>query len=46
MSKRMQMGSSGSFGGSGNSGLFSDSSDVFSVDLYRGNGGSSYTSSY
>tara|TARA_B100000212_G_scaffold24145_1_gene16054 strand:+ start:1279 stop:3402 length:2124 start_codon:yes stop_codon:yes gene_type:complete len=40
MSKRMQMGSSGSFGGSGNSGAFSDSSDVFSIDLYRGNGGS------
>ena len=39
-SKKLQMGSSGSFGGSGNSGSFSDSSDVFSTDLYRGNSSS------
>lgn len=37
-SKKLQMGSSGSFGGSGNSGSFSDSSEVFSTDLFTGTG--------
>ena len=38
--RKGQMGSSASFGGSGNSGAYDNSSEVFSTDLYTGNGSS------